>query len=264
LEPRSNHWQTYHRRWGGLQPPLRPNREIIDAVVGQVGHRDRRILLLGVTPELAQAFDTVVAVDKSTAMIANVWPGDTISRNVVEADWLTLDGSLGKFSAVVGDGSCNSVAYPDEVRKLLEQVRDHLEPGGRFVCRIFERPDRVPPMSDLLAEAARPATRNFHAFKWQLAMRIAEDTEPSVPVERILSTFERLFPDRDGLSARTGWPRSDIDTIDAYRGSLTVYCFPSRAELLEQLPGGLNPLGFHQSGTYDLAERCPILVCERI
>lgn len=259
----SNHWQTYHRRWSGLEAPLRPNAEICSAIVDLVGGKTHRILLLGVTPELALSFDTVVALDKSATMIANIWPGDSTSRRAIEADWLRLDGSLGTFSAVIGDGSCNTLAYPDEVRRVLANVRDHLEPGGRFVCRLYARPDTPWSWDELVAEAVKPVQVNFHAFKWKLAMRIAADTEPSVPVLRILDRFGHHFPDREKLAQATGWDRSIIDMIDTYRGSNAVYCFPTRSEFLDCLPPGLVNAGFHPSGTYDLAADCPIFACEK-
>ena len=259
----SNHWQTYHRRWSGLEAPLRPNAEIRASIVDLVGDKTKRIMLLGVTPELALSFENVIAIDKSATMIANIWPGDSETRRAIEADWQTLDGSLGKFTAVIGDGSCNTLAYPDEVRRVLLQVRDHLEPGGRFVCRLYARPDKPWSWDELEAEAAKPAKVNFHAFKWKLAMRIAGDTEASVPVVRILDHFERLFPDREKLAQVTGWDRPIIDMIDTYRGSNAVYCFPTRDEFVECLPSGFRDAGFHPSGTYDLAEDCPNFACTK-
>ena len=259
----SNHWQTYHRRWSGLEAPLRPNAEIRAAIVDLVGDNTDRVLLLGVTPELALSFNTVVALDKSATMIANIWPGDSATRRALEADWLQLDGSLGKFSAAIGDGSFNTLAYAGEVRRALGNVFDHLPPGGRLVCRVYARPDTPWSWDQLLAEAAAPARVNFHAFKWKLAMRIAADTEPSVPVASIIESFERHFPDRDALARTTGWDRSIIDMIDTYRNSNAVYCFPTRKEFLDCLPSGLRDIGYHPSGTYDLAEDCPIFACEK-
>jgi len=259
----SNHWQTYHRRWSGLEAPLRPNTEIREKIVELVGGKSDRVLLLGVTPELALSFNNVIAVDKSATMIANIWQGDSEARCAIEADWLELDGSLGRFSAAIGDGSFNALAYPGEVEQVLVRVRDHLEPGGRFVCRLYARPEQPWSWDELVAETAAPAKVNFHAFKWKLAMRIAADTEPSVPVTRILDRFEHHFPDRGKLAAVTGWDVSIIDMIETYRGSNAVYCFPTRAEFLACLPPGFRDVGFHPSGTYDLAADCPNFACTR-
>lgn len=259
----SSHWQSFHRRWSLLEAPLRPNTDILAGIVGLVGARTQRILLLGVTPELALAFDTMVAVDKSATMIGNIWPGDSATRHAIEADWLTLDGSLGHFSAAVGDGSCNAVAYPGELTQLLGQVHGHLETGGRFVCRVFLRPDLPWSWTELKTMAAEPAGVNFHAFKWMLAMRIAADTEPSVPVARIRERFDQCFPDRKALAACTGWAEEVIAMIDIYRDSSEILCFPTRAEFLACLPPGFTNIGIHPCGTYDLAGASPLLCCEK-
>lgn len=259
----SNHWQTYHRRWNGLEAPLRPNAEIRAKVVELVGDKSDRILLLGVTPELALSYENVVAIDKSETMIANIWPGDSSTRRAIEADWLALDGSFGKFSAVIGDGSCNAVANADEIKALLVKVRDHLEPGGRFVCRLYARPEMPWSWDELMADARAPAKVNFHAFKWKMAMRIAADSNLSVPVANILERFEDYFPDRDNLARRTGWDRAVIDMIETYRGSNVAYCFPTRLEFLDCVPSGFGNIGFHPSGSYDLAQDCPIFACTR-
>jgi len=259
----TSHWRSYHRGWSKLEAPLRPNADIIEGVIARVGDRDRRVLLLGVTPELALAFENVVAVDKSAQMIANIWAGDGPARRAVEGDWLALDDSFGVFSAAVGDGSLNAVAYPGELKRLLEVVRDRLEPGGRFVCRIYARPENPWTWDALETEARAPAIVNFHAFKWKVAMRLAADTEPAVPVTRILDAFERHFPDRALMARSTGWDPSIIDMIDTYRGSAAVYCFPTRAEVFAALPSGLKDAAFEACGNYDLAADCPILVCTR-
>jgi SAM-dependent methyltransferase len=258
-----SHWRSFHRGWSKLEAPLRPNAEIIEGVIARVGDRDRRVLLLGVTPELALAFENLVAVDKSAEMIANIWPGDGPARRVIAGDWLALDESLGTFSAAIGDGSVNAVAYPGELRRLFEVVRDCLEPGGRFVCRVYARPEEPWTWDALAAESQAPACVNFHAFKWKVAMRVAADTEPSVPVTRILDAFARHFPDRAVMAQCTGWDPSTIDMIDTYRGSTAVYCFPTRAEILASLPSGLSNAAFEPCGTYNLADHCPMFVCTR-
>lgn len=260
----SDHWQAYHRRWDGLEAPLRPNAEIRARVVDLVGDKSERILLLGVTPELALSFENVVALDKSAAMIANIWPGDSPKRRAIEADWLMLDGSLGEFSAVIGDGSCNALASADEIKALFVHLRGHIEPGGRFVCRLYARPETPWTWDELIAEAQAPAKVNFHAFKWKMAMRIAADSDPSVRVAGILECFDYYFPDRETLADKTGWDRATIDMIETYRGSKVAYCFPTRSEFLACVPPGFGDIGFHSSGTYDLANDCPFFACARL
>ncbi|MGE0006832.1 MAG: class I SAM-dependent methyltransferase [Parvibaculaceae bacterium] len=252
------HWQKYHAAWSKLEAPLRPNAETLGRIHELTGGAGPA-LLLGVTPELARAFDPVLGVDKNKAMIDHVWPGDTATRKALHADWLDLDEPKGHFAAVVGDGSLNAVTTLREVGLVLTRVVDLMAPGGRFACRLYERPQQ-PFTEDHLREAgSRRATLNFHAFKWQLAMHLADRVGASMPVVLIRERFNELFPDRDRLARDTGWSRDIIDMIDIYRGSPAIYVFPDRREFLDALPKGVCDVRFAPSGSYDLAECCPML-----
>jgi hypothetical protein len=253
-----SHWQKFPTRWSLLKPPLRPDASVVARLQELVGGVAGPVLLLGVTPELAAAFDVVEAVDKSSAMIASVWPGDSPGRTAVEGDWLELAGGP-RFDGVVGDGSLNALTSLDDMGRLLGIVVGLLRPGRGFACRLYERPQIPFSLDDLLASTARPGLMNFHAFKWQLAMHIAEISGATVRVERIGERFNAMFADRDALARRTGWSREEIDTIDVYAGSPLAYTFASRAELARLLPAGIEGTEFQACGSYDLAACCPVL-----
>lgn len=254
-----NHWQKYHSRWSLIEPPLRPDPDVIRYFQSFIGPQTQPALLLGVTPELADAFDVVTAVDKNPAMIANVWPGNSGTKTAREGNWLELAEPDESFAAIIGDGSLNNLAWVDEIEQLLKRVLAMLKPGSRFACRLFERPGTGYSQRHLLRVASEPATMNFHAFKWQLAMHIAEEKGANVPVASILQKFNELLPDRDALADTTGWRRMTIDTIDVYQGSPIVYSFPNRSEFISAIPPTAKDVQFQHCGTYDMAECCPIL-----
>lgn len=258
------HWQRYPVDWSKLVPPLRPDAQIIAKVKSLTGQVAGPVLLLGVTPELAQAFEHVLGVDKNKAMIDRTWPGDTATRKTLHADWLDLSEPKAHFAAAVGDGSLNAVGSLRETRLLLERVVDLLAPGGRFACRLYERPVMPFTKEHLLELGSGRGKLNFHAFKWKLAMHLAEEVGASMPVVLIRERFNELFPDRDKLARETGWPRELIDMIDIYRGSPTLYVFPNRQEFLGVMPKGIANVRFEASGSYDLAECCPMLAFEKI
>lgn len=254
-----SHWTTNSTHWGKLQAPLRPNTDVVACVRKLTGDPTGPVLLLGVTPELADAFAVVQAIDKNPGMIANVWPGDGPNKRAEQGDWLDLDRSERRFSAAVGDGSLNCTCSLRELRSLLAVARDVLAPGGRFACRLFERPANSFTAADLADTASGRAKLNFHAFKWQIAMHLAGQVGAAIPVALILQRFNELHPDRDELAKRTGWPREAIDTIDIYLGSPVVFVFPDRAEFTAALPDGIGDVRFSDCGSYDLANCCPIL-----
>ena len=259
----NNHWAELFRRRAQLTPPLRPNHEVAEGMRQAIAGHDARVLLLGVTPELAELGSELIAVDRSDMMIANVWPGDTARRHAVKADWLALPFPEAHFSAAIGDGSLNTLPYPAGHRQVYEQLTKVLRPGGRFVLRLFKTPDSGERLSAVHAAAMAGEIRGFNAFKWRLTMAIvAASHDPNITVETIRSTFEREFPDRGRLAAATGWAPADIDTIDAYKGSAEVYSFPTFNQLRAAIPPAFENPRLVAVGSYELAERCPLVVMD--
>ena len=185
------HWEDRSRQWGKIGPPLNPNQEIIDAFT-QIIPTNSKILLLGVTPQVANAYTHVTAVDFSPPMLERVWPGNTETKHAYEDNWLTVDLADGKFDGVLGDGSINMVGYPNDIRRLLERCIRWLKPGGRFAARFFTRPTENITREYLIAEAENP-TVNFSAFRRLLPMYIAVTEGPAVRSYRMLEVFDELL-----------------------------------------------------------------------
>jgi hypothetical protein len=245
-----------------LTPPLRPPAEVAAEIARALGAPDGPTLLLGVTPELADIAPDLVAVDRHQAMVVHIWPGDTRARRALVGDWRTLAFAPAAFAACVGDGSFIAARYPDEYGVLLAELARVLRSRATLVLRCYMRPDGDVPVS-ALAECAG-AFRNFHAFKLKLGMALASDRRnPNVPVQAMLDTFNRMFPDRAALVRLTGWERRQIDTIDFYEGSATSYSFPSRREWLASIPTEFSAVQLLPSGQYELAECCPLLTMRR-
>ncbi len=259
----NSHWAELFRRRAQLTPPLRPSHEVAEGMRQAIAGHDERVLLLGVTPELVELGSELIAADRSDMMIANVWPGDTARRRAVKADWLALPFPKAHFSAAIGDGSLNTLLYPSGHRQVYEQLTKVLRPRGRFVFRLYKTPDRGEPLSSVRAATMTGEIRGFNAFKWRLTMAIvAASRDPNIAVETIRDTFEREFPDRGQLTAATGWAPEAIDTIDAYKGSSEVYSFPTFAQLRAAIPAAFENPRLVAAGTYELAERCPLVVMD--
>jgi hypothetical protein len=255
-------WNTFHRRWAQLRPPLRPTPAVAAAIAAAIAGHGDSALLLGVTPELADIAEATLALDWSEPMIAEVWPGDTDARRAVLGDWRSMPWRRRRFSAVIGDGSLNVLDYAD-YPALFGELGRVLLPGARLALRVYEAPTDGPPVEALRRETLAGRAGGFHAFKWRLAMAlVAADGDASVALRDIHEAFERAFPNRQALGAATGWAAAEIGEIDAYAGSETRYSFPTRAELLAALPARFANPRFVAAGEYELAERCPILVAD--
>ena len=245
----TTHWADRSRAWGRNGPPLQPNQEIIDCFASLVP-LSANILLMGVTPQIAEAYTHVTAVDREPAMIENVWPGNTETKRAINDNWLSVELAENYYDGIVGDGSINMLALND-VPVMLAKAQRLLRPGGTFACRMFTRPDKPITKERLHAEAKNP-TVNFSAYRRLIPMYIASQNGPVVPVKLILNLFDQMFPDRTILP----WTPEQMSTMDAYRNSESTTWFPTRDEIFDLAPEGSR---YIESGTYDIADTCPIL-----
>jgi hypothetical protein len=235
---------------------------VVAAIAAQIAGRDARVLMLGVTPELSGIGQETVAVDHSANMIARVWPGDTPSRMAVLADWRSLPAMRPDFSAAIGDGSLNAVSYADYPAVFAPLARV-LAPGARVAFRVYETPQPCETVAQLRGDVMAGRERRFHAFKWRLAMALAsERQDPDLPVALIYDVFSSVFADSEALLHATGWSDADLAEMEAYRGRDTRYSFPMRRQLLAALPAQFTNAQFPSSGSYALAERCPIFAAD--
>lgn len=251
------HWAERSQHWGKMGPPLIPNQEVIDAYTALIP-TDKKILMLGVTPQIANAYTHVTAVDYSPSMIERVWPGNTETKLVYEDNWLTVDIADNQFDGLLGDGSINMVGYPHDIKFLFERVYRWLKPGGTFAMRFFTRPNEAVTREQLLEEAANPKY-SFSAFRRLIPMYIAANEGSCVPSQRMLEVFDELFPDRSQLK----WDPEHIVSIDAYRGTTTTSWFPTRDEVLDFVHPDAKGVHFVDAGTYNIANTCPILTFTR-
>jgi hypothetical protein len=139
----------------------------------------------------------------------------------------------------------------DDIPVMFDRILEFLKTGGVFACRMFTRPDVDVTQEQLLAEANTP-TVNFSAYKRLIPMYIAAQSGSLVPVKEISKVFDQMFPDRSVIP----WTAEQVSTIDDYCNSETTTWFPTRDEILAISPTGSR---FVDTGTYDIADTCPIL-----
>jgi SAM-dependent methyltransferase len=260
-----SHWNEYHRRWSRIGPPLRPNADVAAAFGQAIAGHDDHVLLLGVTQELTHLGKRLTAVDKNEGMIANVWPGDDARRHAQAANWMTLPFANETFTAVIGDGAANFPSYPDGLRRFFAEMARVVVSGGVLALRVFARSEYPEAIGEIHEHVMRRGIGSFHAFKWRLAMAVcARENDPNIAVTAIRDNVDRMFYDRGALAEATGWPMADIETIDAYKNSPDVYTFPTIGQFKSAIPDTFRAIRAMDSGTYELADRCPLLVMERV
>lgn len=258
-----DHQTIYHRAWSQLGPPLRPPADVVIAIREQIKNKPGRVLLLGVTPELADVASDLVAVDRNFSMVTNVWPGNTVSRSAIVGDWRKTNFVTGAFSICIGDGSLSFLTFPEETVGLFHELNKILKKGGRAVFRLYLSPDVAEKIPALRDEVLSGKIKNFHAFKIRLAMSLAaQQRVPQVCVANILEAFNSQFVNRDELVRVTGWSREQIDTIDFYRESSVIFSLPTKDQLLSVACKRFPGVRFVPSGSYEMSERCPLLVVD--
>ncbi len=89
-----------------------------------------------------------------------------------------------------------------------------------------------------------------------------ENADRGVRVDDVWRSVDKHFGQPARLAELTGWPINEINTIDAYRGSQASYHFPNIGEMVDALEDAFQCVD-EKRGTYELAERCPILVFRR-
>lgn len=254
-----NHFPALHAK---LTPPLRPAPSDVAAFGDAIAGYDGEVLLLGMTPELAELGQSLTAVDSCQPIIDAIWPGDGPTRRAVNGNWTALPFADASFDSVIGDGSLNCV--PDCVPAVLAEIRRVLRPGGIAAMRLFASPDPPDDLAAINADALAGRIGNAQALRWRIGMaRGFGRPNFALPATDILVTFNRLFPDRAALTQATGWEASQIDSFDDYIDTTHWLGFPPVAAMLDWARPYFDSAEVRASTGYPLAERCPLAVWTR-
>ena len=267
--PRAPHWERYARDWDLLGTPLRPAAEdvaIYERAVAawQAGHaRGPRALLLGVTPEIATMGwprgTQLVAIDRSAAMIAWVWPARAREHGAaVRGDWLNLPLADASQDVVIGDSPLHQ-RYPHEQRAALQSFHRVLSRDGLLVVRYFCAPDRAEDPKQVFDDLLAGRIGSFHAFKWRLAMALQRSAEEGVAWGAIWDAWHAWVRDPEAMMRARRWPVAQLRTIDVYQGASARISFPTYAEAKALLAETFDPAQTIVPG-YELGERCPIVI----
>jgi ubiquinone/menaquinone biosynthesis C-methylase UbiE len=257
-----NIWNDLAKRWMRLTSPLRPCDQDLDLMKQGLKPVVGQCLLLGVTPEFYSLSGNLIAIDNNASMIKAVWPGNNNGKNVVQGDWVHLPFRAGAFDAVIGDGSLTLMHYPLSYELLFSDLKRVLKNPGKLLLRLFATPEEGETCSEVCREALEGKIGNFHAFKWRLAMAlVAESGDPNVRVKDIYKTFNRFYTDKEKLAKQTSWKPQDIADIEDYKESSSLYSFPRLSHVRPTFQPYFKEIGI-LNGTYELAERCPVLILE--
>ena len=266
-----DHFASIAPQWSHFGPPLRPSPDDTAVVqraaagLAAVAHA----LVLGLTPEIIgcnwPADVALTAIDHSATMIRALWPpekGPEDSR-VIRADWCAMPLAPGTIDLVAGDGCYVLMSYPDGYETLTQEVRRVLKPGGRFVARVFMRPDHAESVDDIARALLRDEIGSVHALKLRLLAALHGASGAGTLLDDVWQAWKSL----PGLPAarvgKRGWTDNEIVGIESYGGMQSRYFLPTLAELRHLVQKSFRELECSW-GRHELGDRCPTLVMERI
>jgi len=264
-----NVFSTFARQWRVIDVPLRPHEDdvavyegVVDSWQGAHPDRGARGLLLGVTAEIATmkwpGGASLVAVDHSFPMVANVWPKPAHGTAVC-ADWRTMPLPDRSRDVALGDGCLTLLSIPDGREAFARNLKRVLVDDGVLALRCFCRPEQVETPRQVLADLESGRVRGFHAFKWRFVMAVHGRAANGVRLADVWDCWSAEVREPDALAARCGWPLESVRSMQVYRDSETRYLFSTVEESRRSLAPWFT-LESQQVGGYELAERCPILI----
>jgi SAM-dependent methyltransferase len=263
-----DHFSRIVPKWSHLGPPLRPSADdtaVVQRVVADLGGGAHAVVL-GLTPEIIACTwptdITLSAVDHSPAMIRALWPpanGPANSR-VVLSDWCAMPIPSGTIDLVAGDGCYILQNFPAGYLALTREVRRVLRPGGRFVIRVFLRPERLESVTDIARALAGGEIGSVHALKLRLLAALHGASGEGSRLDDVWQAWapmSSLLPAQ--LAGVRGWTAEEIVGIESYRGMDSRYFLPTLTELRQTLCAFFREVECAWV-RHELADRCPTLV----
>lgn len=268
--PPRDHFAHIVRHWSQFGPPLRPSAGDVRGMQHAIDGLPpaSRALVLGLTPEII-ACDwpegtELIAVDHSPAMMQRLWPPERgpLAARALLANWCAMPMPDGSIDFAIGDGCYVVFDFPDAYRLLTREVRRILRPTGRFVIRVFLRPDRPEPMERIMQDFEEARIGSVHALKIRLWAALHGTQGAGTRPEDVRRAWQGFPPLPAALSGRNGWTSGEIESIESPRPPETRYFLPTMQEFREHMSPWFAELECLRGGEHELAERCPIFVFE--
>ena len=256
-------WSNIAANWDKWKAPLRPSAEDVSIIQQKIAswktdNSLAKILLLGVTPELANmeySFPTeLTAMDINSEMIKHVWPGDNENRKALLGDWMTSELPASQ-DIVLADGSFiffNAFG----MKELTKRISQSLKQNGLFIARHFAKNVTNDSLSMITKELIEGKITNFHEFKFRVAMALQPNFHEGVTQKRIFDEAQKIIK-----STRTNlFSEEDLSTLYVYERRETKHYFPTVAQLTIMFKQEFENVDV-VFPTYEFGQRCPIITC---
>jgi len=267
----NDHWNSQATKWASIGPPLRPSSEdisVFNDMLNKCSEKSSltKSLLLGVTSEIATIdyFDKnhLIAIDRNISMINQLSAIESNNAKLmIQGDWLTMPFENGSLNIVIGDGCFTQLHYPNDYKNVLKNISRLLKKNGFVIFRFFTK-NNLESEEHIINEIKTNKIKNFHIFKFRLAMALQLDVEKGVKLSDIWNTWESLKINTNILAASLNCDIETIQSIDSYKNSKARYSFPSEIELTEVLCENFTLIEHYQP-EYPFGDQCPIMLLQK-
>jgi SAM-dependent methyltransferase len=265
-----DHFSTLVSDWSLIGPPLRPASQdtaVVQHVVDGLGPAPR-IVVLGLTPEIIgcawPATTELTAIDHSAAMIRSLWRPEYVPANAraLLADWRNMPFASASVDLVAGDGCYIVLSHPDGFTALTHEVGRILRAGGRFVIRVFLRPDRAESIAEIAVAVGHGRIGSVHVLKLRLLAALHATNGSGTRHVDVWNAWKTLPPPPEALVGTRGWTTGEVAGIERYRDLDSSFYLPTRDEMRAILRSAFTELEC-VAGTYELGDRCATFVLSR-
>jgi SAM-dependent methyltransferase len=265
-----DHFSCIASKWSHFGPPLRPwpdDTRVVQRIAADLAP-GARVIVLGLTPEIIActwpADVELAAIDHSPSMIEALWPPEKGPANarVVLSDWQDMPMPSASVDLVAGDGCYVLQPFPQGFESLTREVSRVLRPGGRFLIRVFLRPDQSESVQDIARALARGEIGSVHAIKLRMLAALHGSSGAGTLLDDVWQAWARMPAVPDALAGRPGWTAEEIVGIDSYGGMQARYYLPTLTECRQALGSFLREIECAW-GVHELSDRCPTLVWVR-
>ena len=194
-------------------------------------------------------------------MISALWPPakGPAHAEVILADWCAMPISSGSADLVVGDGCYILMRHPDGYGTLTREICRVLKPEGRFVIRVFLRPERAETLAEIAQAYSSGQIGSVHALKLRLLAALHGSRGEGSLLDEVWQAWAAMPSLPTALCGIRGWTSDEIVSINSYRGMQARYYLPTLAEFRSSLGAHLCELECAQ-GQAELSDCCPTLV----
>jgi len=272
---KQNHWNKHAVNWNSVGAPLRPCRSDIvnfENIVSRysIANSDIRnlsVLLLGVTPEITNMVwpsnTKLLAVDHMIDMIKYVWTGNSkIQADAICSDWVNLPLQQKWADIIIGDGCFTLLEFPNQYLHAINSLKKVMADGAYLALRLFVQARQPETSAVVFDDLYKGRIANFHVFKWRLAMSLQKDISQGVCVGDIWEAWNKKGKGNEHLALHLKWPLDEINTINTYKGSESVYYYPDIDAIRELFSHEFSEVD-NIVENYELAERCPLLILKK-